>query len=156
MNTSPNYYTFYTLTKLSFLASEAVGKGQSVMIKVSNGAIPVWAIPYPVPLKNCKVFKEEVYHQCNMWALYKISADVIEEHERASPCFGVPKKTRSTWLVIDFRQVNQEFKRMEYPLSTTNKMFQNTSGFTFFMSDWPEHGILINRTHKINTKTTQS
>ena len=36
-------------------------KGQPVSIEVMNGVSPVWSKPYPVPLKNREIFKEEVY-----------------------------------------------------------------------------------------------
>ena len=54
-------------------------KGQPVSIKVIDGTTPVWSKPYPTPLKNQNIFEEEVYHQCNIGALCKLSANKIEE-----------------------------------------------------------------------------
>ena len=66
--------------------------GQPVSIKLINGAVPVWAKPYPVPLKNREVFREEVYRQCSIGALRELSAEEVEKRVWASPCFGVPKE----------------------------------------------------------------
>jgi hypothetical protein len=82
-------------------------------------------------LKNRKVFKEEVYRQCDIGALRELSAEEIEKHEWSSPCFGIPKKNGSNRLVMDFRQINKVLKRKEYPLPTINELFQNIKGFEF-------------------------
>ena len=44
-------------------------KGTPIIISLVEGAKPFWARPYPVPLKNCKVFKEELNRQCRIGAL---------------------------------------------------------------------------------------
>lgn len=106
-------------------------KGNPVSIEVVEGATPVWAKPYPVPLKNRDVFKEEVYRQCDIGALRELSAEEIEKREWASPCFGVPKKNGSIRLVMDFRQINKVLKRKEYPLPTIDELFQDIKGFEF-------------------------
>jgi hypothetical protein len=101
------------------------------MIKVIDGTMPVWLKPYPVPLKNCKDFKNEVYCQCQIESLHKLTAEEIEEHEWTSPCFGVPKKYKTIRLVIDFCQLNRVMKWKEHPLPTIDEMFQNIRGFIF-------------------------
>jgi hypothetical protein len=77
------------------------------------------------------VFHDNILHQCQIGLLCKLSAEEIEEREWASPCFGVPKKNKTIWLVIDFHQLNQVLKRKQYPLPTINEMFQNIRGFVF-------------------------
>ena len=62
------------------------------MIKVIKGSTSVWAKPYPIPLKNCDVYKNKVYRQCEIGALQELSLEEIEDKEWASPCFGVPKR----------------------------------------------------------------
>lgn len=106
-------------------------KGNPVNIEVIEGSTPVWAKPYPVPLKNREVFKDEVYRQCDIGALRELSAEEIEKREWASPCFGVPKKNGSIRLVMDFRQINKVLKRKEYPLPTIDELFQDVKGFEF-------------------------
>ena len=105
--------------------------GPPVSIELLNGADPVWAKPYPVPLKNREVFKDEIYRQCSIGALRELSAEEVEERVWASPCFGIPKKNGSIRLVIDFRQLNTVLKRKEYPLPTIDEIFQDIGGFTF-------------------------
>ena len=77
--------------------------GKPVSIETIEGATPVWAKPYPVPLKNREVFQQEVQCQCEIGALRELSAEEIEDRVWASPCFGVPKKNGSIRLVMDFR-----------------------------------------------------
>ena len=85
-------------------------KGQPISIELIDGAMPVWAKPYPVPLKNQEVFREEVYRQCSIRALQEISVEEVEERVWASPCFGIPKKKGTIRLVMDFRQINTALK----------------------------------------------
>ncbi len=114
-----------------FLGCQGEWMGDPVSIKVVKGATPIWARPYPVPLKNRQVFREEVYRQCNIGALRELAASEIETREWASPCFGVPKKNGTIRLVMDFRQLNKVLERKEYPLPTIDEIFTNIRGFTF-------------------------
>ena len=75
-----------------FLGKHGEWMDKLVSIETVEGATPVWAKPYPVPLKNREVFQQEVQRQCTIGALHELSADEIEERVLASPCFGVPKK----------------------------------------------------------------
>jgi hypothetical protein len=42
-----------------FLGCQGEWKGDPVSIKVMKGATPIWARPYPVPLKNLQVFEKK-------------------------------------------------------------------------------------------------
>jgi hypothetical protein len=106
-------------------------KGQPVSFEVIDGAVPVWSRPYPTPLKNREIFKNEVYRQCEIGAMRELTAEEVEEREWASPCFGIPKKDGTIRLVMDFRRINSVLKRKEYPLPTIDEMFQNIRGFVF-------------------------
>jgi hypothetical protein len=96
-----------------------------------KGATPIWAKPYPVPLKNRQVFREEVYRQCDIGALRELNANEIETREWASPCFGVPKKNGTIRLVMDFCQLNKVLEHKEYPLPTIDEIFTDIRGFIF-------------------------
>jgi hypothetical protein len=114
-----------------FLGCRGEWKGDPVSIKVIKGATPIGARPYPVPLKNRQVFREEVYRQCDIGALRELKADEIETREWASPCFEVRKKNGTIRLVMDFRQLNKVLERKEYPLLTIDKIFTGIRGFIF-------------------------
>ena len=106
-------------------------KGHPISIESVDKATPVWAKPYPVPLKNREVFKEEIYRQCSIGALRELPAEEIEERVWALPYFGVPKKNGTICLVMDFRQLNSSLKRKEYPLLTIDEIFQDIRGLAF-------------------------
>ena len=44
-------------------------KGTPITISLIEGAKPCWAKLYPIPLKNCEVFKEELGPQCMFGAI---------------------------------------------------------------------------------------
>ena len=94
-----------------FLGKRGNWKDQPVTIEVTEGAIPIWAKPYPVPLKNCKVFKEEVYRPRWNGAQHVLSVEEIEEREWVSAWFGVPKKNGTIRLVINLCQLNRVLKQ---------------------------------------------
>ena len=85
-------------------------KRTSVTITLIKDVKPIWAKPYPVPLKNREVFKQEICHQCNIGALWELYIEEIKDHEWASPAFVIPKKNGTLRLVIDFCQNNQCLK----------------------------------------------
>ena len=112
-----------------FLGKRGNWQGNPVHIEVVEGAKPYWAKPYPIPLKNRKVFEDEVYRQCDIGALRQLTAEEIKKRHWASPCFGVTKKNGTIRLVMDFRKLNEVLKRREYHLTTIDEMFQNILGF---------------------------
>ena len=75
-----------------FLGKRGEWTGKPVSIETIEGVTPVWAKPYPVPLKNREVFQQEVQRQGAIGALQELSAEEIEDRVWASPCFEVPKK----------------------------------------------------------------
>lgn len=66
--------------------------GNPVNIEVIKGSTPIWTKPYHVPLKNCEVFMNEIYCQCDIGAFCKLSAKGIKKLNWASPCFWCPKE----------------------------------------------------------------
>ncbi len=85
-----------------FAGKHGEWKGTLVTITLIEDAKPIWARPYPVPLKTREVFKQELNHQCSIGALRELSAEEIEDRKWASPAFGIPKKNRTIRLVINF------------------------------------------------------
>ncbi len=55
--------------------------------------------------------------------------DKFEAREWAFPAFGVPKKN-----FIDFRRLNTELVRREYPLSTTEEILTSVRRFLYASS----------------------
>ena len=88
-------------------------KGSPVTISLVEGAKPFGARPYPVPLKNCEVFKGELNRQCRIGALRELTTEEIKDREWASPAFGIPKTNGRIRLVIDFSRINQCLKWKE-------------------------------------------
>jgi hypothetical protein len=78
-----------------FLGKHGHLKGGPMEVEVMEGATPVWSKPYPGPLKNCKVFKDEFYRQCQIGALWELTAEV----RIGLLMFRSPqeKKTPSAW-----------------------------------------------------------
>ena len=61
----------------------------------------ILAKPYPVPLKNREMFKQEFYYQCSIHALHELFTEEIKECKWASPAFGIPKNNSTLRLVIE-------------------------------------------------------
>ena len=95
--------------------------------------MPIWQEPYPVLLKHCEVFKEEIYCQSDIGALRELSDDKIEECKLSLPCFEVPKKNRSIQLLINICLLNKVLKSKEYPLLNFDKIFKDIWVFTFVL-----------------------
>ena len=119
------------LNESLFVGKHGEWKGTPVTITLIEDAKPIWAKPYPVPLKNREVFKQELNCQCSIGALQELSAEEIKDRKWASPAFGIPKKNGTIRLVIDFCRINQCLKCKEYPLPTIDEIMQDINGFVF-------------------------
>lgn len=108
--------------------------GAPVGITLKEDAKPFRAFPYPVPLKNRETLEAELRRQCTIGAMRRLSPDEYEAREWAFPAFGTPKKDGSIRLVIDFRRLNSQLVRKEYPLPTTEEILMSIQGFLYASS----------------------
>ncbi len=121
-----------TKHKSLFAGKHGEWKGTPITISLFKGAKPFWAKPYPIPLKKCEVFKEELNWQGRIGAPHELTAE-IEDKEWASSAVGIPKKNGMIRLMISFRRINQCLKLKEYPLPTIEQILQDIS-----VSPWPQ------------------
>jgi hypothetical protein len=108
--------------------------GEPVGIKLKDDAIPYRAKPYPIPLKNRKVLEHEVARQCSVGCLGRLTPEEFEKREWAFPAFGVSKKNDTIRFVIDFRRINANLLRREFPLWTTEEILTSIKGFLYATS----------------------
>ena len=76
--------------KTHCLGKKGHWKGQPVTIKVIEVSPPVWAKPYPIPLKNCDVFKNDVYQQSEHYENYLWKK--LKTGNGSHNALGFPKK----------------------------------------------------------------
>ena len=109
-------------------------KGKPISIELKDDAEAVWSRPYPIPLKNRDVVEKEFDRQCAIGAMRKLSAEEIEERDYCFPAFGTPKSDGTIRVVVDFRKLNPQLKRREYPLRTIEEIFTSIGGFVWASS----------------------
>ncbi len=117
--------------------------GKLVGIKLKDNTIPYWAKPYPIPLKNREVPEHKVARQCLVGCLGPLTPEEFEKREQAFPAFGVPKKNDTIRFVIDFRQINANLLRREFPLWTTEEILTSIKGFLYATSIDLNMGYLL-------------
>ena len=61
-------------------------------IHLKDDAMPYYARPYPIPLKQLDAMKHEVFCQCEIGAMRMLIGKEAKENEWAFAAFGVPKK----------------------------------------------------------------
>ena len=108
--------------------------GEPVGIKLKPDAKPFRAKPYPIALKNREVMEHELDRQCSIGCLGRLTPEEFEEREWAFPAFGTPKKNGTIRLVIDFRRINANLIRREFPLMTTEEILTSVKGFLYASS----------------------
>jgi hypothetical protein len=108
--------------------------GGEVGITLKEDAIPFRAKPYPVQLKNREIMEAEFRRQCTIGAMRRLSPEEFESRVWAFPAFGIPKKNGTIRVVIDFRRLNSQLVRREFPLSTTEEILTSIQGFMYATS----------------------
>jgi hypothetical protein len=63
-----------------------------------------------------------------------LTPEEFEKREWAFPAFGVPKKNNTIRFVIDFRRINANLIRREFPLWTTEEILTSIKGFLYATS----------------------
>jgi hypothetical protein len=84
--------------------------GPPVDIKLKPNAIPVWNLPYPIPLSQREAVKREVERQCQVGAMRRLSPEKIEGQEWCFPAYGVPKKNGNIRFVINFQSIKNQLE----------------------------------------------
>ncbi len=123
-----------TANAAAFQGGKGEYTGKPVGIILKPEAKPWQAKPYPIPLKNRNILEGPFRWQCDIKAMWRLTPDEFEAREWAFPAFGVPKKNGTIRLVIDFRRLNTEQVRREYPLSTTEEILTSICGFLYASS----------------------
>ena len=97
-------------------------------LELKEGATPYHCkSPYPVPSYNMPVLKQELDRQCQLGILEK-----CQESEWGMPLLVIPKKDGAIRTVDDFRELNKQLKRKQYPLPRIQDIFHRRKGYKYF------------------------
>ena len=97
-------------------------------IELKEDAVPYHCkAPYPVPSYNLPVLKQELDRQVDLGILEK-----CQETEWGMPLLVIPKKDGAIRTVDDFRELNRQIKRKQYPLPKIQDIFHRRQGYKFF------------------------
>ncbi len=111
-----------TANQAAFQGWKGEYTGGAVGLILKPEAKPRRAKPYPVPLKNWEILEGEFQRQCDIKAMRRLTPKEFEAREWAFPTFRIPKKNGTIRVVINFRRLNTELVRREYPLWTTEEI----------------------------------
>ena len=100
---------------------------RQVHLELIDGAKPVHCKPYPVARVHEQLFKQECANLVRDGVLEPIGGS-----EHAYPTFIVPKKDGRIRWVSDFRKLNVNLKRRQYPLPHIQNILTKRSGYQFF------------------------
>jgi hypothetical protein len=76
----------------------------------------------------------EFRRQCDIGAMRRLTPTEFEARVWAFPAFGIPKKNGTIRVVIDFRRLNSQLVRREFPLSMTEEILTSIKGFLYATS----------------------
>lgn len=100
---------------------------KKVHIDLMPGAKPVASRPYPVPMHNRQVFKDELDRLNKLGVLKPCGPS-----EWLTPTFIVPKKDGRVRWVSDFRALNKVIKRKVHNLPIIHDILKRRPGYEFF------------------------
>jgi hypothetical protein len=100
--------------------------GEPVSLTLISEAKPVFRNPYPIPVSQQPLMKEEVDRLVSIGLLSKVSKALW-----SSPSFAVPKKNNTIRLVTDFRVLNKVLVRHPYPMPTIPEILQSIGSFVY-------------------------
>ncbi len=75
--------------------------------------------------------QEEVYWQCDIGALQKLSTEEAEKRDWCFPVMGIPNKDGTIRLVFNFQKLNSQLNCRAFPLPTINQMINEIINFEF-------------------------
>ena len=101
--------------------------GRKIHLDLLPGAKAVSSRPYPVPMHNRQVFKDELDRLVELGVLEPCGAK-----EWLTPIFIVPKKDGRVRWVSDFRALNKVIRRKVYNLPIIHDILKRRSGYSFF------------------------
>ena len=116
------------LSKKEKLFSGKLGqyKHKRMHLTLKPGAQPVHCKPYPVPHRLLPVFKNELQALCNDGVLERIGGS-----EHAYPTFIIPKRSGTVRWVSDFRKLNAQLVRTQYPLLRIQDLLRKCKGYAY-------------------------
>jgi hypothetical protein len=98
-----------------------------VRLKLLPDATPVASHPYPVPLHNRSVFKDQLDRLVKLGVLEPCGAK-----EWLPTTFITPTKDGRVRCVSHFHALNSVIKRKDYKLPLINDILKRRSGYEFF------------------------
>jgi len=116
------------LSKYQRLFSGKLGKypHKKVHIDLQPGAKPVASRPYPVPMHNQQVFKDELKRLVEIGVL-----EPCGPSEWLTPSFIIPKKDGRVRWICDFCALNKVIKRKVYNLPIIHEILKRCPGYEF-------------------------
>lgn len=116
------------LAKYPTLTKGGLGKLSipPVHLELRENAKPFHARAFPIPKYYYDTTRKEIDRFCEIGVLEK-----NHDSEWGAPSFIRPKKTGDVRVVTDFRQLNVQLKRKQFPLPKISDLLQRLEGFTY-------------------------
>lgn len=101
-------------------------KGFKHSIRLKSENVSISARPYPVPFKLYQETKAEISRLENLGIIKK------SKSLYASPCFPIPKKTGGIRIVTDYRKLNNNTLKENFPLPEIVDILHSLNGSNIF------------------------
>ena len=75
--------------------------------------------------------EHNVYYQRNISAMQPLSGKNAKQNECLFVAFGVPKKNKEIWLVINFRKLKKMLECIEFSVPTMKDIIQTIDSFQY-------------------------
>ena len=117
-------------------------------IEVEEGAQPVWAKPYRSNAKD----REDLDKLITVYKDTGLASETNSEY--ASPCFIVRKKDGTPRMVVDYRPVYKQTKKLSFPIPNFDDMIEKLNGANLFITlDLAQGYLQVPLTERAKEKT---
>ena len=107
---------------------------QTSQNQIERGCGTISVQTLPDRNKNWEIVEHELNRQCTIGCFGRLTLEEFKERKWAFPAIGTPKKNGTFCLVIDFRWINVNLIRREFPLMTTEEILTSIKGFLYSLS----------------------